>query len=328
MNPLAFTANQTPGVKILYSQEDNSVNFVFPNGQEARYVRRSNDYFIVYVSSHGGCDQACRMCHLTQTKQTEMVAATTEEMMHQVAVVFAHYASGLNTGKIEPVKKIHINWMARGEPLLNESLLTDWNEITTRISYLAKDLAIKDLSFKISTIIPKFDAEFLLKKGFVTSGSYIAATLGALCHNKFKPELYYSMYSLNPEFRKRWLPKAAEVGGVLEDLSMGQWMAGMSGEGKFRLVLHWPYIEGENDSAEEATAIATFIKSCGLKAKFNLVRYNPYSEAQGRESSQEVLERNFKIIESAMTEPGSRIVPRVGKDIFASCGQFIETKKE
>jgi len=50
--------------KILQSQEDQSVNFIADDGNdgflEARYVRREDNYFIVYLSSQTGCIKACQ----------------------------------------------------------------------------------------------------------------------------------------------------------------------------------------------------------------------------------------------------------------------------
>ena len=57
-------------VRVLVSQQDQSVNFVWHESEgqiEARYVRRRNDRFIVYLSVQTGCGLGCRMCHLTQT---------------------------------------------------------------------------------------------------------------------------------------------------------------------------------------------------------------------------------------------------------------------
>ena len=47
---------------IIKSNVDQSVNFIYPSNNigkfEARYVRREDQYFIIYVSSQSGCDQA------------------------------------------------------------------------------------------------------------------------------------------------------------------------------------------------------------------------------------------------------------------------------
>ena len=58
------------------------------------------------------------------------------------------------------------------------------------------------------------------------------------------------------------------------------------------------------------------------------MRYNPYSPAQGRESAEEVVQERFEQLSSAMKLSGSKIIPRVGRDIAASCGMFIDNKSE
>lgn len=78
-----------------------------------------------------------------------------------------------------------------------------------------------------------------------------------------------------------------------------------------QLVVHGACIENENNA--QHLKIAQFLRDNEIMYRFNLVRYNPYSDAQGKESS--------KIV-SIAKEVDAKIIPRVGKDIYASCGQF------
>src|SRR6478736_5373443 len=78
------------------SSQDASINWDRPaevGRIETRYVRRCQDYVVVYLSSQTGCAQGCRMCHLTATGQTRLRDATFDEMIEQARTVLDHYRS-------------------------------------------------------------------------------------------------------------------------------------------------------------------------------------------------------------------------------------------
>src|SRR5262245_47167654 len=105
------------------SREDASVNWDRPADVgriEARYVRRCADYVVVYLSSQTGCDQGCRMCHLTATGQTRLRDVTRAEFLEQADTVLGYYRR-----EAPPARSVHFNFMARGEPLANTAFLDD-----------------------------------------------------------------------------------------------------------------------------------------------------------------------------------------------------------
>lgn len=285
----------------LYSAEDASVNFISPANDggafEARYVRREEDYFITYLSSHTGCNKACRVCHLTQTRQTMMTPATVDDYYLQGLQVFRHYR------EFDDAQRVNFNFMARGEPLANPSVLNNWDRVQRPLQSLAEQHALAS-KFNISTIMPEEMADRKLYDVFGDSGA----------------QIYYSLYSMRDDFRKRWLPKAMGAHDALWKMVEWQQKTGQL------LTLHWAFIEGENDSLDVLEEIIMAILVRSLDVKFNLVRYNPYSPAQGKEPSEEILQRNFDYLAKAFGHEKSRIVPRVGFDVKASCGMFVDPK--
>lgn len=286
----------------LASCQDASVNHTLatPDGGhwESRYVQRTDDYFICYLSSHTGCAYSCRFCHLTATRQTMMAPASMDDYLAQADRVLDTYRQRRDGG-LPAAQRMHFNFMARGEALANPTLLERSDELFERLGEKADAVGLP-ARFLVSTILPRdFDGDL----------SRILADERALP--------YYSLYSVNPAFRKRWLPKAMPAADALARLARFQQDTGR------KVVLHWAFIQGENDSLVDVDATLDAVDEAGLKAKFNLVRYNPHDGRHGQEPDEAHLQVLFDRIASRLGQPGSRIVPRVGYDVKASCGMFI-----
>lgn len=288
--------------QILQSVEDLSRNFVLPKSDggflEARYVRRTPEYFIVYLSSQTGCNQSCRFCHLTATGQTQFTQVTPEEFLTQADQVLAYYDSIRDSQG--PAQRVNFNWMARGEPLANPHLLAHAREIIEALGDRAARRGL-DAHFNISSILPRSLAGQRLSTWF----------------QGLPVTFYYSLYSLDPAFRKRWLPKALPANEGLDMLVA--WQA----DGGPEIVIHGALIAGENDADADLDALAAAVTARGLNSRVNLVRYNPYSERQGQETAEDLLDAKFQRLAGPLGNPNSRIVPRVGFDVKASCGMFV-----
>ena len=281
------------------SGQDASVNWDRPadvGRLEARYVRRGEGYFVVYLSSQTGCAQGCRMCHLTATGQTRNRDATAGELVEQARVVLAHYRR-----EATPARTVHYNFMARGEPLASRVLVSEADAILGELSALAVNLRLRPRHL-ISTILPRELGDRPLEDIFVT-------------HH---PDLYYSVYSVSERFRRRWLPKALPAAEAFDRLLSWQ-------RSTHKIVsLHHAYIAGENDAEGDVHAICDAVEERGLMVHVNIVRYNPADPARhGTEPPEEVIQRNAAILRARLPNASVAVIARVGFDVAASCGMFF-----
>lgn len=289
--------------QIIPSQLDHSQNIIYtdpamPGKIEARYVKReSSPYCIVYLSSQTGCVQACRMCHLTATKQTKLANVTPGQFIAQAQDVLDIYDK-----QNDPVQTVHFNFMARGEALANPWIRNHSGAILQDLKALADARNLRSL-FLISTIMPQEMKDLELTEVFTDAEVY--------------PEIYYSLYSMDPAFRKKWLPRA-----IAADAALGKLAAWKSATGK-EPKIHYAFIAGENDSEESVVNMVSAMKSHGLTPDINIVRYNSYSEKYGTESSKDILVRNQEIFQELLPKSTVKIIERVGFDVKASCGMFV-----
>lgn len=289
-------------ISIFKSQQDQSVNFIYNSDNiglfESRFVRREKDYFIIYLSSQSGCAQACRMCHLTASGQNLYTNALAQDFIYQANNVYHHYDKDTNKAQY-----VHYNFMARGEPLDNAYILQNGDKLLSLLNSLAIKRQLES-RFLISTIMPKHLENVELSDIFSNAD--------------LLPEIYYSLYSVDDSFRKKWLNKALDYHSSLKKLYIWQQKTNKIPR------IHFAFIEGENDSESDMYAMAKAIQEYELKVAVNIVRYNPYSPKYGRESSEEVIARNVNILKDLIQPEFIKVVPKVGFDVKASCGMFVE----
>lgn len=128
------------------SKIDKSVN-IFSEGFGCRFVQRSETYAILYLSVQDGCEQLCRFCWLTQNGNIHNVRNADIGRLEDQVYKLEHLVF-----KAYPLEKLHINFMAKGEPL---KVLTI--ELVQKLYAFIKHKfsAVPEIKFLISSIIPK-----------------------------------------------------------------------------------------------------------------------------------------------------------------------------
>lgn len=292
LSPTHPQMNIHNSMQVLRSQLDASVNFVeaqLVGFLESRYVRREDRYFIAYLSSQTGCNRGCKMCHLTATRQTQFTNCDLTDFVSQLETVFEHYKLD------QPARLVNLNFMARGEALANPTVTETSTELFAKLTAVCTEQGLIP-RINVSTIMP-----VTMKKSLVHMFPVIT------------PTIYYSMYSVNPDFRRKWLPAAMNVDQALDLLYEYQYVS------KKIIKFHGAFIAGENDDLADVRAQMVAIQERGLRAEYNIVRYNPYSPEQGTESQR--LDEIHTLISEHMP---CKIISRVGTDVSASCGTFIQ----
>jgi len=279
-------------MQVLKSTNDDSVNFVIKQDIgfiEARYVRRTEEYAIGYLSSQTGCNKSCKFCHLTTTDQKRFKDCTPDDFYNQAYTILKYYET-------QP-KAEYINWnyMARGEPLSNSFIVNHASEHLNSLYNLSTEFGLIP-RFNISTILPN-----TMRKSLI----------GIFNQRNIKPTIYYSIYSVKEDFRKKWLPAAMPVNEALQMLKDYTYIGG-------EVVFHSAFIKGENDNPMDIIDIMDSISFHNIQARFNIVRYNPYSELEGEESPW--IDNIASLISKYMPV---QVVTRVGEDVKASCGMFV-----
>jgi 23S rRNA (adenine2503-C2)-methyltransferase len=271
---------------------DGTLNWVQGSGKElfeTRLVTRGTKS-VVYLSSQAGCVQGCRMCHLTTTRQNSAHNARPETLSEQLSLAGSALRQRHTEGLVD---EIHLNFMARGEPLANRTLVNNLGQTIESLERQAQEYApgarIRTL---ISTTFPRS-----LRTGFTHN-------LGTA-----RPHFYYSLYTADKVKHASWFPSAHDPAVALPWLHELQHHTGTVSR------IHLPIIHCFNDTAWDWEALRDLVGFYLPAVEYNIVRYNP-PDAQTREAPESVIADAARFLRA-------RVVPRVGYDVFASCGMFV-----
>jgi len=156
--------------KIKYSKIDQSCNLLSAFGSgllESRIVVRDDTTnkikkICLYVSSHSGCIMGCGQCHLTANNERSFKPAHPNDYAFQISELLGvltrspFYANLQNDPKN---LRFNIEFMARGEPLMNPLLTQNWENITTRFKNIFLGYGF---SLEPSYFVSFFDPVFIL----------------------------------------------------------------------------------------------------------------------------------------------------------------------
>lgn len=271
---------------------------------EARYVRKDPSYIACYVSSHNGCKMGCKFCHLTQNNDINMSHVDIPTYVSQIRTVLTHYEDQVKNHNSVRAKRCNINFMSKGDALANKYVVNEYPKLYDEMEKICEEFGLKAKP-NISTIMPYTVRSRSLIDIFGDKPAY----------------LYYSLYSLNPNFRKKWLPNAIPYEEALDKLKEYQ------NKHNRVITFHWSIIKGENDCLDEAHKLAEKLKQYEFNGKLNIVRFNPHPDVTDEEASAEKFNGIFKIIADVFKNPKSYIVPRLDVTTKTPCGMFVPLKE-
>lgn len=238
------------------------------------------DHFTLCISSQVGCQMGCRFC-LTGSKGF-IRNLSTSEIIDQVFEIKKELE--------EPSRLTNIVFMGMGEPLLNYDAVL--KAIKIMISDSGMNFSKRKVTLSTCGIVP------MIKRLGEETEVNLAISLNATDNR----ERSYLM-PINKRYPIEALLKACRE----YPLSRGR-----------RITFEYLLIKGLNDSERHATKLTRLLK--GIKAKVNLIPYNPSPGIDFRSPSEDAILR----FQSILIEHNYTAIIRKskGQDIGAACGQL------
>jgi 23S rRNA (adenine2503-C2)-methyltransferase len=194
----------------------------------------------------------------------------------------------------EPPVRSNIVFMGMGEPLLNsESVLK------------ALRLLTDDEAFSVSP------------RRITVSTAGMVDEIARFTENAPAVGLAISLHATTDELRNRVMPINRKF--PLQELIAAA--RALPIRRRRRITFEYVLLGGENDSAADARRLAALLE--GIRAKVNLIAYNPWPGAPHKRSTRERTEAFVEILAAAgltATVRRSR-----GDDVLAACGQLANT---
>ena len=238
-------------------------------------------HYTLCISSQVGCAQQCRFCHTGRLGLRRNLSAA--EIVNQVRTVKGHLAS-------DPIQLTNVVFMGMGEPLAN--FKNTLRALQILLDPLGLQMSYRHVTLSTAGLIPE------LKSLGEQSPVGLAVSLNAA-----DDATRSSLMPVNRRYPLRDLIAACRS----YPLAARQ-----------RITFEYILLEGINDSLQSAKKLADLLK--GVKAKINLIPFNPYAGTEFRPPT----EKRLLAFQEALINRHYTVMIRrsKGSDISAACGQL------
>jgi 23S rRNA (adenine2503-C2)-methyltransferase len=247
----------------------------------------------ICVSSQVGCAVRCQFCFTARMGLERHLTAG--EIAGQVTAVLNRHdvEIGSARGQGNP-DRINLVFMGMGEPFHN------YDNFMDAFRLLVDGVGIPASRMTVST-------------------SGIVPGIEAFAREPLRPRLAISLNAPNDDIRERIMPitrkwPIAELVKALKAVSLSP---------RERLTFEYVLLAKVNDQMQHAEELVSLIKGSGLRAKVNLIVWNPGPELDFAMPSPDTVAA-FQAALRAAEIPAYIRRPR-GLDIFAACGQLKRT---
>ena len=267
---------------------DGSIKYLFKlydaHTIEAVLLDMGKERYTVCVSTQVGCKVGCSFCLTAKGGFIRDLEAA--EIVNQVVKIKLD-------NNFPSEKRLNIVYMGMGEPLDNFKNLTKAIEIFKEEDGLA--ISPKRQTVSTSGISSKID-----KLGLLDLGVHIAI----------------SLHAVDDELRSELIPmnKAYNISSIIEAIKR------YPIDNRKRVMFEYLVMGGLNDDLSSAKKLVKLLN--GIKAKVNLIYYNPYEGGIYQRPTQ----KNMVLFQEYLNSKGLLCTIRASKglDISAACGQLRE----
>lgn len=239
------------------------------------------------ISSQVGCTLACKFCH-TGT-QTWVRNLESSEIIAQVVVA----KDLINDWNKNQRQLTNIVFMGMGEPFFN------YENVAAAVKILNDNQGL-DLSARKTTISTSGLVPEILR-----------------CAEELKTNLAISLHATNDNLR-------TEIMAINKKYPIAQLMQACQTYNKLNpnqaITFEYVMLQGVNDKEEYAFELVKLIKKYHLKAKINLIPFNPWQGCDYVNSKFDATEKFRKILKDANLV--ATIRKTRGEDVMAACGQL------
>ncbi|HET6613423.1 MAG TPA: 23S rRNA (adenine(2503)-C(2))-methyltransferase RlmN [Kofleriaceae bacterium] len=242
------------------------------------------------ISSQVGCALGCAFCATAKLGLSRHLSAG--EIVDQV------YRARALLAEAEPGRRItNIVYMGMGEPLHN------YNQVVQSLRILTDERGAN-----------------LSQRRITVSTVGLVPAIARLGQESVRPNLAISLNATTDDIRGRIMP-------INRRYPLAELLAQVAAyplERRRRITFEYVLLAGENDSLDDAARLAKLMRP--LRAKVNVIPWNPHPEAPYRRPSPEAI----AAFQNELRRRGVAVYLRTprGDDIDAACGQLANRHRE